>query len=125
MSEIQQLPANAQQMVAAFVGMLDDDKEASKAPDYTVPEANAYELQSGSTVELLKRMKTEFDDKQARCEKEEMNSKHAHEMLVQELTDSQENADSDISSKTVLKQEKHESSAFVKTQFTSTTAVKE
>merc|ERR1719326_2255958 len=56
------------------------------------PEVNAYEFQSGGVVEMLKKLKDEFRSKLADCQKEEMNSKHAHDMQVQDLTDSVENS---------------------------------
>merc|ERR1719387_353850 len=75
------------------------------------PEANAYEFQSGSVIDMLKRLRDEFTDKLGECQKEEMNAKHASDMVVQDLTDSVENAKKDVGEKTVEKENKAESKA--------------
>jgi len=103
-----QLPANAKAMIAAFVGMMSDDSET--AP----PEANAYEFQSGGVVEMLKKLKDEFRSKLSECQKEEMNSKHASDMVVSDLTDSAENAKKDVGEKTEEKEKKAEAGAIAK-----------
>merc|ERR1719201_2854384 len=79
-------------MVAAFMAMMDGD--GSEAP-----EANAYEFQSGSIIDMLKKLKDEFRTKLADCQKEEMNSKHAYDMVVQDLVDSIENSEQSIEEK--------------------------
>jgi molecular chaperone GrpE (heat shock protein) len=56
LSESNQLPAKAQAMVTAFMGMMQDDEPS----EYSAPEANAYEFQSGGIVALLKKLKDEF-----------------------------------------------------------------
>jgi len=122
LAESQQLPANAQQMVSAFLGMLGDEAEDPLA--YASPEAHAYEFQSGSVVEMLKKLKSEFVEKKGECEKEEMNSRHAFDMLAQDLTSSVEMANEDISAKSLKKSAKQEESARLSKQLSSTEAVK-
>jgi hypothetical protein len=76
--------------------------------DYAAPEANAYEFQSGGIVEMLKKLKDEFRSKLADCQKEEMNSKHAYDMVVQDLVDSIENSNESIEEKKITKARKEE-----------------
>merc|ERR1719217_519630 len=86
----------------------------SKGPDldsYEAPEANAYEFQSGSIIELLKKLRGEFSTKLGECQKEEMNSKHAADMVIQDLKDSVENAKKDVGEKTVQKENTAEAMA--------------
>merc|ERR1719272_2589361 len=49
------------------------------------PEANAYEFQSHGVVQMLEKLLDKFVDERATLEKEEMNSKHAFDMLMQDL----------------------------------------
>lgn len=108
LSESASLPQNVKNVLAAFVGMTSDD--SSQAP----PEANAYEFQSGGIVSMLKKLLSEFSAKKEEIEKEEMNSVHAANMVVQDLTDSIAVAKKTISEKSVLKQSKLASSAEAK-----------
>merc|ERR1719498_1653662 len=51
----------------------------------SAPEANAYEFQSSGGVEMLEKLLDKFIDERTTLEKEEMNSKHAYDMLMQDL----------------------------------------
>merc|ERR1719316_2002644 len=88
--------------------------------DTAVPEANAYEFQSGSIIDMLKKLQTEFVDKKGQCEKEEMNSKHAFDMVVADLVDTIENSNKSIEEKTALKESKEERAAQAKGELAST-----
>merc|ERR1719171_3039785 len=79
--------------------------------DEAAPEANAYEFQSGGIVDMLKKLKDEFRGKLAECQKEEMNSKHAYDMIVTDLVDSIENSNDAIAEKTETKARKEEKTA--------------
>merc|ERR1719159_2333122 len=103
MQELATLPARAKAMVAAFVAVVDSDDDGELAP-----EANAYENQSGGIVDMLKNLQDDFRKKLKQCEKEEMNAKHASDMIVQDLTDSISRANSDIEEKTAEKEKKTE-----------------
>jgi len=107
LTESAQLPAKAQAMITAFMGMMQDENDAASG----VPEANAYEFQSGSVIDMLKKLKDDFRSKLAECQKEEMNSAHAFNMQVQDLQDSVENSKSDAEEKTVQKARKEEKAA--------------
>jgi len=120
LSESNQLPAKAQAMITAFMGMMQDDEPS----EYSAPEANAYEFQSGGIVALLKKLKDEFREKLADSQKDEMNSKHAADMKIQDLKDSIENSDKDIDEKTTEKASKMEKIALDKKELASTQAGK-
>merc|ERR1719171_1574598 len=72
-AEKEGLPQKARDMAAQFAVMLstDDPDFAS----YAAPQANAYEFQSGSVIDMLKRLKGEFEEKKAEDEKELEDSK--------------------------------------------------
>merc|ERR1712151_1307045 len=46
---------------------------------------NAYEFQSSGVIEMLEKLLDKFIDERTNLEKEEMNSKHAYDMLMQDL----------------------------------------
>merc|ERR1719375_84835 len=83
-----------------------DNEDDDQAP--TPPEANAYEFQSGGIIDMLERLKDDFRKQLKDCTKEEMNSKHAYDMIAQDLTDSIARANSDIEAKTAEKESKNE-----------------
>merc|ERR1712008_102766 len=121
LSEDEKLPAKAKSVVAALLGMTG---EKADPMDYAAPEANAYEFQTGGIVDLLKKLLAEFTAKLGQCQKEEMNSKHAYDMVVADLTDSIENSEKDIEEKIVEKEQKKERAAQNKKQLAATVADK-
>merc|ERR1719395_230349 len=124
LAQSDRLPAQAKSMVAAFVGIMGKDFMSEMGPDYQAPEANAYEFQSGGIVEMLKKLKDEFRTKLADCQKEEMNSEHAYNMVVQDLVDSIENSNESIEEKKVTKARKEEQAAADKKSLGATTQAK-
>ena len=95
------LPAKAKSLISAFLGFDDSASES-----FDPPEANAYEAQSGGIIEMLKKLKDEFREKLGQCQKEEMNSNHAFNMVKQDLVDSIDNANKDTEEKTGDKEAK-------------------
>merc|ERR1719359_1252785 len=76
------IPDNAKKAIDAFVQGAQEDVEALAV---SAPEANAYEFQSSGVVEMLEKLLDKFIDERTTLEKEEMNSKHAYDMLMQDL----------------------------------------
>merc|ERR1719434_71967 len=64
-----------------FLNQLEGDEGLA----VSAPEANAYEFQSSGVVEMLEKLLDKFIDERTTLEKEEMNSKHAYDMLMQDL----------------------------------------
>jgi len=121
LSQDERLPLKAKSLVTSLLGL---SAEKADPMDYEAPEANAYEFQSGGIVDLLKKLLAEFTAKLGQCQKEEMNSKHAYDMVIADLTDSIENAEKEIEAKTVEKEQKSEKSASNKKQLSATVADK-
>merc|ERR1719507_2686615 len=117
LSQDEKLPEKAKSVVAALLGMAG---ERADPMDYEAPEANAYEFQSGGIVELLKKLLAEFTAKLGQCQKEEMNSKHAYDMVIADLTDSIENSEKEIEAKTIDKEQKATKAAQNKKQLAAT-----
>jgi len=74
------IPAEAKKTIDIFLQQSGDEGLAVSAP-----EANAYEFQSSGVVEMLEKLLDKFVDERTTLEKEEMNSKHAYDMLMQDL----------------------------------------
>jgi prefoldin subunit 5 len=73
------IPEDAKKTIDMF---LQQDPEGLAV---SAPEANAYEFQSSGVVEMLEKLLDKFIDERTTLEKEEMNSKHAYDMLMQDL----------------------------------------
>jgi cell division septum initiation protein DivIVA len=63
------------------------------------PQAAAFEDHESQNIEALEKLKDKFEEKRTELEKEESNSKHAFEMLKQDLTNSINTAKEDRSDK--------------------------
>jgi len=74
------IPAEAKKAIDIFL-----QQDASEGLAVSAPEANAYEFQSSGVVEMLEKLLDKFIDERTTLEKEEMNSKHAYDMLMQDL----------------------------------------
>merc|ERR1712224_272323 len=95
------IPQDAKRTIDAFLSTEEDPAEGLAVQ---APEANAYENQSGGVIEMLEKLLDKFIDERTTLEKEEMNSKQAFEMLIQDLT-------AQINQATRDKDEKSESKA--------------
>merc|ERR1719327_1479736 len=79
LSSLKLIPAEAKKTIDVF---LQQDPEGLAV---SAPEANAYEFQSSGVIEMLEKLLDKFIDERTTLEKEEMNSKHAYDMLMQDL----------------------------------------
>merc|ERR1719311_626240 len=73
------IPAEAKRAIDAFLA------EDPSPLDVTAPEANAYEFQSQSVIDMLEKLLGEFKDKLDTLMKEEVASVQAFEMLILDL----------------------------------------
>merc|ERR1719185_43930 len=80
LSSMTLIPDDAKKTIDAFLAQ---DPDAGLA--VSAPEANAYEFQSHGIIEMLEKLLDKFIDERTTLEKEEMNARHAFEMLVQDL----------------------------------------
>jgi len=79
LKELSLVPPEAKKAIDIF---LQQDPEGLAV---SAPEANAYEFQSSGVIEMLEKLLDKFIDERTTLEKEEMNSKHAYDMLMQDL----------------------------------------
>merc|ERR1719343_344310 len=74
------IPDEAKRAIDAFI-----QEDPAEGLAVSAPEANAYEFQSGGVIEMLEKLLDKFIAERTTLEKEEMNSKHAYDMLMQDL----------------------------------------
>merc|ERR1719395_1698 len=84
------IPEDAKRTIESFLAQDPDEGLAVSAP-----EANAYEFQSGGVIEMLNKLLDKFIEERTTLEKEEMNSKHAYDMLMQDLNAQIDQANTD------------------------------
>mmetsp|Transcript_150890 Transcript_150890/g.366494 ORF Transcript_150890/g.366494 Transcript_150890/m.366494 type:complete len:679 (+) Transcript_150890:77-2113(+) len=83
--------SKARQVLEAFL--------AGAADAAAAPEAHAYEYRSTSVLDMLQKLKDKFVDERTVLEKEEMQKRHAHELLVQDLQKSVTAAEESVAEK--------------------------
>jgi prefoldin subunit 5 len=84
------IPEDARRTIESFLAQDPDEGLAVSAP-----EANAYEFQSGGVIEMLNKLLDKFIEERTTLEKEEMNAKHAYDMLMQDLNAQIDQANTD------------------------------
>merc|ERR1719498_2011996 len=90
----------------------------------SAPEANAYEFQSHGVIEMLEKLLDKFIDERTTLEKEEMNSKHAYDMLMQDLNAQTSQATQDRDEKAETKANKLQAKADAEGDLKDTTTTK-
>jgi len=118
------LPRVSKSAQRALNAFLQTDTEQDPM-SVSAPEANAYEFQSGGIVDMLEKLQDQFRDERSTLEKEEMEKKHAYEMMMQDLTDEIERATAERSRKMKTKAQRMEDAAAAKGDLSDTTAARD
>merc|ERR1712232_416233 len=113
------IPADAKKAIDLFF-MQDPEGLAVSAP-----EANAYEFQSHGVIEMLEKLLDKFIDERTVLEKEEMNAKHAYDMLMQDLNAQIAQATSDRDEKAETKAKKLQAKADAEGDLKDTTTTRD
>jgi len=100
------IPPEAKKAIDAFLQNMQEPEVAVSAP-----EAAGYEFQSHGIIEVLEKLLDKFIDERTVQEKEEMNTQHAYEMLMQDLKAQTEQAEQDRTEKTATKAKKMQAKA--------------
>jgi len=104
------IPAEAKRTIDAFLAQ-DPEEASAEGLAVSAPEANAYEFQSHGVIEMLEKLLDKFIDERTTLEKEEMNARHAFEMLMQDLKAQIEQATQDRDEKAETKAKKLQAKA--------------
>merc|ERR1719454_2733854 len=120
------IPKESKKIIEAF---LQQDPEAEDSENIgmgvSAPEANAYEFQSQGVIDMLQKLLDKFEDERNTLEKEETNSRHAHEMLMQDLTAQIDGATKAREEKAEIKAKKLQAAADAKGDLEDTTTTME
>merc|ERR1712151_1209050 len=114
------IPDEAKRTIDAFLQQEPDEGLAVSAP-----EAYGYEFQSQGVIEMLEKLLDKFIGERTVLEKEEMNSVHAFEMLIQDLTAQLEQANQDRTEKAETKAKKLQAKADAEGDLTETTTTRD
>jgi len=95
------IPPEAKKALDVF--LVQEADPEGEGLEVSAPEANAYEFQSHGVIEMLEKLLDKFIDERTALEKEEMNSKQAYQMLMQDLTAQVEQAEQDRTEKAEFK----------------------
>merc|ERR1719230_137727 len=109
-SKMPEIPASARAIIQSFVQL----DQGAPGDQEGVPEANAYEFQSGGVVAILEKLRLKFQDQRLQLEKEELNAKHNYEMLMQALTDDIKRGKKVVAEKTARRSQRKEDAAVAK-----------
>jgi len=120
LSSLKLIPAEAKKALEVFLQQDPDEGLAVSAP-----EAAGYEFQSHGVIEMLEKLLDKFISERTDLEKEEMNSKHAYDMLMQDLTAQIEQATADKDSKSETKAKKLQAKANAEGDLTDTTTTRD
>merc|ERR1719169_299143 len=108
-------------MIESFLAEGGDDEGLA----VQAPEANAYEFQSRGVIEMLSKLLDKFIGEQTTLEKEEMNAKHAYDMLMQDLNAQIAQAEKDRGEKAETKAAKLQARADAEGDLKDTTTTKD
>jgi hypothetical protein len=96
--DLKRVPSESKRAIQAFLASDSEEEVLSAAP-----EANGYEFQSNSIIDMLEKLKDKFVDERSALEKAELSQRHAYDMLQQDLADSITNTQASISTKSQVK----------------------
>merc|ERR1719473_2153437 len=106
------VPASARRIIASFLQRTDPETALMQdAMEVSAPEAHVFESQSGGVLDMVKGLGEKFEEQRDTLEKEEMNDKHAFDMMAQDLTDQIESATKNREKKSSFKSQRESDKA--------------
>jgi len=120
LKDLNLIPKEAKKTIEAFLA-----EDPGEGLAVSAPEAAGYEFQSQGVIEMLEKLLDKFIDERTVLEKEEMNSKHAYDMLVQDLTAQTDQAKQDRGEKAETKAKKLQAKADAEGDLEDTTTTRD
>merc|ERR1712060_1040463 len=114
------IPKEAKKTIEAFLA-----QDPAEGLAVSAPEAAGYEFQSQGVIEMLEKLLDKFIDERTVLEKEEMNSKHTYDMLIQDLTAQTDQAKQDRTEKAETKAKKLQAKADAEGDLKDTTTTRD
>jgi len=120
LKDLSLIPKEAKKTIEAFLA-----QDPAEGLAVSAPEAAGYEFQSQGVIEMLEKLLDKFIDERTVFEKEEMNSKQAYDMLMQDLTAQTDQAKQDREEKAETKAKKLQAKADAEGDLTDTTTTRD
>merc|ERR1711920_1200028 len=120
LKQLSLIPNDAKKTIDAFLAQ--DPQEGLAV---SAPEAYGYEFQSHGIIEMLEKLLDKFIAERTELEKEEMNTKHAYDMLMQDLSAQIAQATQDREEKAETKAKKLQAKATAEGDLADTTATRD
>merc|ERR1719171_70101 len=104
------VPAAAKKVIMSFL-QGDHNRLEADLLEVSAPQGKVFESQSSGVLDMVKGMGEKMEDKREEVEKEEMNKKHAFDMISQDLTDQIESNEQARDKKAAIKAQAAEAKA--------------
>merc|ERR1719281_2235218 len=109
-ASLPKVPAAAKKVIMSFL-QGDHNRLEADLLEVSAPQGKGFESQSSGVLDMVKGMGEKMEDKREEVEKEEMNKKHAFDMIAQDLTDQIESNEQARSKKASIKAQAAEAKA--------------
>jgi len=109
-ASLAKVPEAAKKVIMSFL-QGDHNRLEADLLEVSAPQGKVFESQSSGILDMVKGMGEKMEDKREEVEKEEMNKKHAFDMIAQDLTDQIESNEQARSKKAAIKAQAAESKA--------------
>jgi len=109
--------------IAALLSMDDEDRDAEFAAT-GAPQAAAHEFASQGILDMFGKMQAKFEAKLAQVREEEMEDKHAYDLLMMDQTNAKERAESDRAEKSAARGKALQAAGEAKAELADTIAAK-
>jgi len=120
LNSLELIPKEAKKAINVFL-----EQDPAEGLAVSAPEAAGYEFQSQGVIEMLEKLLEKFMGERTVLEKEEMNSQHAFDMLIQDLTAQTDQAKQDREEKAETKAKKLQAKADAEGDLTDTTTTRD
>merc|ERR1719207_369793 len=110
LASLSKVPASAKKVIMSFL-QGDHNRLEADLLEVSAPQGKVFESQSSGILDMVKGMGEKMEDKREEVEKEEMNKKHAFDMIAQDLTDQIESNEQARSKKAAIKAQAAEAKA--------------
>merc|ERR1719364_277724 len=109
-ASLAKVPEAAKKVIMSFI-QGDHNRLEADLLEVSAPQGKVFESQSSGILDMVKGMGEKMEDKREEVEKEEMNKKHAFDMIAQDLTDQIESNEQAREKKASIKAQAAESKA--------------
>merc|ERR1719262_1560160 len=123
-SKMPEVDAHSKKLIQSYLAQDEDELDAENLAAAGPPQADAAEFKSQGILDMFGKLSNKFEKKLADCREEEMNNKHAYDMLMMDLKNSVDRAETDRADKATAKGKALEAAGQAKSDKADTEAAK-